>query len=71
MPDTCEKLLGLVNNYVYYAHQTRENYQVLPWADFNAPQDLCKPLTKTVFSKCNFGWNEGHVNIWNDHKAQK
>ena len=30
MPETCENLLGLVNNYVYYAHQTRKIYIVLP-----------------------------------------
>ena len=37
MSRTCEKLLGFVNSYVYYACQTREIYQVLPYTvDFKA-----------------------------------
>ena len=37
MPETYEKLLGLVNSFVYYAWQTREIYQVLPYSvDFKA-----------------------------------
>ena len=29
MPKTCENCLGLVNSCKYYAHQTREIYQVV------------------------------------------
>ena len=29
MPDTCENWLGLVNSYVYHAHQTPEIYRLL------------------------------------------
>ena len=32
MPETCENWLGLVNNYIYFARQTREIYQVLPYS---------------------------------------
>ena len=48
MPETCENWLGLVNSCVYYAHQTREIYQVLPYSmDFKAPVELWNPPVKT------------------------
>ena len=31
MPETCENLPGLLNNGVYFARQTCEIYQVLPY----------------------------------------
>ena len=72
MPETCENWLGLVNSRVYYAHQTHEIYQVLPYSvDFKAPGELCNPLSKTVLSECSFIWNKGCVNICHDHKAPK
>ena len=37
MPQTCENWLGLVNSYIYYAHETHEVSQVLPYSvDFRA-----------------------------------
>ena len=37
MPETCENWPGLVNSHIYYAHQTHEIYQVLPYStDFKA-----------------------------------
>ena len=66
MPEICENWLGLVNSCIYYAYQTLEIYQVLPYAaDFKAPLE-----SKTVFSKCSFIWYKGPVNIWLDCKAQ-
>ena len=41
MPIICENWLGLVNGYVYYAHQTRKIYQLLLYSvDFKAPMEL-------------------------------
>ena len=41
MPEICENWLGLVNSCVYYAHQTREIHQVLPFSvDFKALRDI-------------------------------
>ena len=40
MTETCEKWLDLVNNSVYYARQTREIYQVLPYAVYLVRQYL-------------------------------
>ena len=41
MPETCENWLSLVNNCVYYAHQTHVIYQLLPYSvDFKAPWEL-------------------------------
>ena len=38
MPEICENWFGLVNSCVYFAHQTREIYQVLPYlVDTKAP----------------------------------
>ena len=38
---TCENWLFLVNNRVYYARQTRDIYQVLPYSlDFKAPIEI-------------------------------
>ena len=72
IPDTCEKCLGIVNNCVYFVHQTREINQVLPYAgDFKAQEELCNPLKKAVLRKCSFIWNKGPVNILNDRQAQK
>ena len=68
MPDTCENWLGLVNSCVYYAHQTHEIYQILPYSvDFKAREELWNPLSETVFSI----WTSAHVNNLNDCKAQK
>ena len=74
MPETCEKWLDLVIICIYYAPQTREIGQVLPYSlDFKAPGELWNPLCKTIL-KCSFNKqfsNEGSVNIWNDRKARK
>ena len=60
MPETCENWLGRVNSCVYYARQTREIYQLLPyWMILKLPG----ALKSTVFSKCSFIWNKGSVNI--------
>ena len=41
MPETCENWLGLVNICIYYACQTHEIYQVLPYSvDFKAPSSF-------------------------------
>ena len=32
MPETCENWFGFVNAFVNYAHQTRDIYQILPYA---------------------------------------
>ena len=41
MPETCENWLGLVNSCVYYARQTREICQELPYSvDLKAPGSL-------------------------------
>ena len=49
MPETCENRLGLVNSCIYYAQQTCETYQVLPYSvDFKAPGELWNLLSKTV-----------------------
>ena len=41
MPKTCENCLGLVSIFIYYARQTHEIYQVLPYSvDFKAPGEL-------------------------------
>ena len=46
IPKTCENWLGLVNSYIYYACQTCEMYQVLPYSlDFKAPRELLNPLS--------------------------
>ena len=40
MPEASENWLRLVNSCVYYAHQTHEIYQVLPYSvDFKAPRE--------------------------------
>ena len=63
---------GLINSCIYYAYQTLEIHQVLPYVvDFKAPGELGDPMSKTVFSKCSFIWHKGPVNIWIDCKAQK
>ena len=50
IPDTCEKCLGIVNNCVYFVHQTREINQVLPYAgDFKPQEELCNPLKRQYF----------------------
>ena len=72
MPETFENDLGLANNCVYYAQQTREIYQVLPNStDFKAPGELWNLLSKTVLSRCGLILNEGPAKIWNDRKVQK
>ena len=64
MPETCENWFGLLYNDIYYTHQTREIYQVLPYlVDFKAPGELWNPLSKTALSKCSFIWIKGHVHI--------
>ena len=41
MLKTYENWLSLVNSCIYYARQTRENYQILPYSvDFNTPGAL-------------------------------
>ena len=72
MAETCENWLGLVSSCVYYALQTPEIYQILPYSeDFKAPGEFWNPLSKTVLSICSFMWNKRPVYIWNDRKAQK
>ena len=71
MPGICGNWLSLVNNCIYYANQTGEIYQVLPYSvDFKAHGELWNPLNKTVFGKCRFISNKGPRNIWNERKAQ-
>ena len=71
MPETCENWLDPVNSCIYYAYQTCEIYELLPYSvDFKAPGELWNPLSKTVLSKCSFIWNKGLANIGNNHKAQ-
>ena len=49
MPETCENWPGLVNSVFYYAHQTREFYQVLPYSvDVKAPQEIWNPLSNDI-----------------------
>ena len=46
-----KKSLGLANSCVYYAHQTREVYQVLPYSvDSNAPEELWDKLVRKYLS---------------------
>ena len=41
MPKACENWLGLENSCIYYACQTHEIYQVLPYSvDFKAPRSF-------------------------------
>ena len=62
MPETCENGFGPVNNCFFYACQTPEIDQVLPYSvDFKAPRELWNPLNKTVLSQCSFIQNEGPV----------
>ena len=66
MPETCENWPSLVNSGIYFAHQTRDIYQVLPYSvDFKAA------LSQAILSKSSFIRNKGRVNIWNDRKTQK
>ena len=52
MPKTFENWLSLVKSCVYYAHQTCEIYQLLPYlVDLKIPLELWNPLSKTVLSK--------------------
>ena len=54
------KIGCLVNSCFYYAHQTREIYQVLPYSvDFKAPGDL----SKTVLIKWSVTSNKVHLQI--------
>ena len=46
MPEICEYWPGLVKSCVYYVHQTREIYKVLPYSE-----ELWNPLSKTVIGK--------------------
>ena len=55
MPEACENWPGLVNSSIYYASQTHEIYQVLPYSvNFKAPRELWNPLSETVLIKCSF-----------------
>ena len=65
MPETFENWLRLSNSGVYYAHQNRAIYQVLPYS-----VELWNPLSKIVIGKCSFIWNKRPVNIWTYRKAQ-
>ena len=60
---TCDNSLSLENSCIYYARQTREIYQVLPYSvDFKAPQEFWNPLSKTVLGKFSFFlWNKRQV----------
>ena len=41
MPETCKNWLGFVNSCVYFTHQNRGIYQILPYSvDFEAPGEL-------------------------------
>ena len=52
MPEICENWLGFLNICVYFSSQICEIYQVLSYSvDFNAPEELWNPLSKTVLSK--------------------
>ena len=45
MPDTSENFLGLVSSCFYYAHKTRDIYQILPYSvDFKAPRKVWNPV---------------------------
>ena len=49
MSETFENWLGLVKSCIYYARQTHEIYQVLPYSvDFKAPGELWNLLSKIV-----------------------
>ena len=49
MLETCGNWLSLIESCIYYAHQTSEIYQVLPYSvDFKALEELWNPLSKTV-----------------------
>ena len=59
MPETCENSLSLVNSCIYYAYQTSEIYQVLPYSvDFKVRVELWNPMSKTVLSKRSFIWKK-------------
>ena len=50
MLETCENWLGFVNSYIYYAYQTHEIYQVLPYSvDLKAPVELWNPFFNFVW----------------------
>ena len=41
MPETCENWLSLVKSCIYFARQTHEIYQVLPYlVHFEAPREF-------------------------------
>ena len=41
MPETCENKLDLVNSCVYFAYQTTDIYQIMPYSvDFKALEEL-------------------------------
>ena len=69
MPETCENWIGIVISCVCFARQTRDPGNAL--LDLKAPGKPWNPLSETVLSECSFIFNTVHVNIWNDHKAQK
>ena len=57
---TCENWLGLVSSCIYYAHQTCEIYQVVPYSvNFKATWELWNPLSITV--PVLSIWNKGPV----------
>ena len=57
--------LRLVNICIYYARQTCEIYQVLPYSvGFRAPVKPWYSRSKTVITKYSFVWTKGPVNIW-------
>ena len=46
MPET-RKIVCLVNSCIYYAHQTRESYHVLPYSvDFKVSREILNPLER-------------------------
>ena len=63
MPETCENWLDLVHSCIYYTHQTREIYYVLPYSvDFKAPRELWNPPSKMICRECSFIPDKGPVN---------
>ena len=54
------KLAWSCKHCIYYACQTHEIYQVLPYSvEFKAHEEFWNPLSKTALSKCSFIYNKG------------
>ena len=64
MPEACENWLGLYNNCVKYACQTREIYQVLSYSvDSKAPRQLWKSEMNEMNVKLKSDLYAGPVSI--------